>query len=136
MDLATDGTTRATSKLRHSEVEGEQHGAAYGVHSALGLTVAESLLIGCQPVIVEGVSDHHYLTTIESLLISSVRIAPTRELVFPPAGGAKSTKIVNSILMARDNELPLATDFRHGVRSCKHHLQEADFRLFAIRFCY
>ena len=46
------GTTKATSDLRKgSEL---QPGAAYAVHSALGLSVADSLMVGCQPVIVEG----------------------------------------------------------------------------------
>ena len=105
--VATDGTTKATSNLRHTEVDGDQPGAAYAVHSALGLTVAESLLIGCRPVIVEGASDQHYLTAIKSLLISGNKIAPQRELVFPPAGGAKTAKIVASILTGRDEELPV-----------------------------
>ena len=105
--VAADGTTKATSNLRHTEIDGEQPGAAYAVHSALGLTVAESLLIGCQPVIVEGASDQHYLTAIKSLLIAGGRIAPRRELVFPPAGGAKATKLVASILVGRDEALPV-----------------------------
>ena len=105
--VAPDGTTKATSNLRHTESDDEQPGAAYAVHSALGLTVAESLLIGCQPVIVEGVSDQHYMTAIKSLLIARGSIAPRRELVFPPAGGAKTTKIVASILTGRDEALPI-----------------------------
>ena len=104
--VAADGTTKATSNLRQAEADGEQPGAAYAVHSALGLTVAESLLIGCQPVIVEGVSDQHYLTAIKSLLIAGGKITPRRELVFPPAGGAKPTRIVASILTGRDETLP------------------------------
>ena len=105
--VAQDGTTKATSNLRHTESDSEQPGAAYAVHSALGLTVAESLLIGCQPVIVEGASDQHYMTAIKSLLIAGGSIAPHRELVFPPAGGAKTTKIVASILTGRDEALPV-----------------------------
>ncbi len=106
--VAPDGTTKATSNLRHSEsADGEQPGAAYAVHSALGLNVAESLLLGCQPVIVEGASDQHYLTAIKSLLIAGGKITPKRELVFPPAGGAKTTKIVASIITGRDEALPI-----------------------------
>ena len=102
-----DGTTKATANLGHRETDEAHAGAAYAVHSALGLTVAESLLIGCQPVIVEGPSDQHYLTAIKSLLIAGGKIAPPRELVFPPAGGAKTAKIVASILTGRDDALPM-----------------------------
>lgn len=105
--VAANGTTKATSNLGHNDGSGEQPGAAYAVHSALGLTVAESLLIGCQPVIVEGASDQHYLTAIKSLLIAGGKTAPRRELVFPPAGGARTSRIVASILTGRDEELPV-----------------------------
>lgn len=104
--VASDGTTKATSNLRHSEGRDEQAGAAYAVHSALNLSVAESLLLGCQPVLVEGASDQHYLTAIKSLLVSAGKITPDRELVFPPSGGAKTVKVVASILTGRDEVLP------------------------------
>lgn len=98
------GTTQATADLRQGSEK--QLGASYAVNSALGLSVAESLLIGCQPVIVEGASDQHYLTAIKTLLVSSGRIKPAREFVFPPAGGTKNTKMVAGILTGRDEELP------------------------------
>jgi 5S rRNA maturation endonuclease (ribonuclease M5) len=81
-------------------------GATYAVHSALNLTVAESLLLGCQPIIVEGPSDQHYLTAIKNILIGKKKIAPKSELVFPPSGGAKTAKIIASILSGRDDDLP------------------------------
>lgn len=98
------GNTRATSDLRKGAEL--QPGAAYAVHSALGLSVADSLLLGCQPVIVEGSSDQHYLTAIKTLLVASGRLKPSREFVFPPAGGTKNTRMVASILTGRDEALP------------------------------
>lgn len=104
----TDGTSRVTSDL--SAVDGDiaQRGAAYAVHAALGLSVAESLLLGCEPVIVEGPSDQHYLSGIKNVLIATGQLRPGRELVFPPGGGTKGVKAVASILAGRDGELPLA----------------------------
>lgn len=98
------GTTKATSDLRKGAEL--QPGAAYAVHSALGLSVAESLMLGCQPVIVEGSSDQHYLTAIKTLLVASGKLQPVREIVFPPAGGTKNTRMVASILTGRDEALP------------------------------
>ncbi|OWR00349.1 AAA family ATPase [Sphingopyxis witflariensis] len=98
------GATQATSDLRKGAEL--QPGAAYAVHSALGLSIADSLMLGCQPVIVEGSSDQHYLTAIKTLLVSSGRLKPARELVFPPAGGTKNTRMVASILTGRDEALP------------------------------
>jgi len=98
------GTTKATSDLRKGAEL--QPGAAYAVHSALGLSVADSLMLGCQPVIVEGSSDQHYLTSIKTLLVASGQLKPAREIVFPPAGGTKNTRMVASILTGRDEALP------------------------------
>lgn len=105
--VARDGTTKATSNLSHSEGRDEQAGAAYAVHSALNLSVAESLLVGCWPVLVEGPSDQHYLTAIKALLASGAKIKPKRELVFPPSGGTKTARVVASILTGRDEALPM-----------------------------
>ena len=105
--VADDGTTKATANLRHSEGKDEQAGAAYAVHSALNLSVAESLLVGCHPVLVEGASDQHYLAAIKSLLLSAGKIKPKRELVFPPCGGTKTARVVASILTGRDEMLPI-----------------------------
>ncbi|KQQ85627.1 AAA family ATPase [Aureimonas sp. Leaf324] len=82
-------------------------GAAYAVHSALNLSVAESLLLGCTPVIVEGPSDQHYLSAIKTILIRKGKIKPSRELVFPPSGGAKTARLIAAILMGRDDTLPV-----------------------------
>lgn len=104
----TDGTSKVTPDLSATGGDAMQRGAAYAVHAALGLTVAESLLLGCTPVIVEGASDQHYLTGIKNLLVAAGRLKPGRELVFPPAGGAKGVKAVASILCGRDEALPVA----------------------------
>lgn len=116
-----DGTTRASPDLRKSSAKNAQAGAAYAVYSALNLNISESLLLGCQPVVVEGTSDQHYLTAIKVLLISQRLIAPTRELVFPPGGGTKTLRITASILTGRDDELPftLLDGDAMGVRMLK-----------------
>ncbi|MGA9796380.1 MAG: AAA family ATPase [Rhizomicrobium sp.] len=105
--VSGDGTTKATENLREGGDDANQAGAAYAVHSALNLNVAESLLLGCQPIIVEGASDQHCLTSIKTLLIRAGKIKPKRELVFPPSGGAKTARIVASILTGRDDVLPI-----------------------------
>lgn len=99
--VASDNLGSKTGKRGEKDA-----GATYAVHSALNLTVAESLLIGCTPVIVEGPSDQHYLSGIKSVLISKGKIKPSAELVFPPSGGAKTAKIIASILVGRDEILP------------------------------
>lgn len=106
--VGPDGTTRATPDLRAADNDAVQRGAGYAVYAALNLTVAESLLLGCEPVIVEGPSDQHYLSGIKAVLIASGRLKMGRELVFPPAGGVKGVKPVASLLLGRNEELPAA----------------------------
>ena len=106
--MGEDGSTQASSDLGSTRGANglKDRGATYAVHSALNLTVAESLLMGCEPIIVEGPSDQHYLTAIKTILIGKRKIAPKSELVFPPSGGAKTAKVIASILSGRDDVLP------------------------------
>lgn len=107
--VALDGTTKASADLREGGVGDKSgSGASYAVHSALNLTIAESIMVGCKPIIIEGPSDQHYLTAMKILLIHAGKIAPARELVFPPSGGAKTAKQIAGMLTGRDDDLPVA----------------------------
>lgn len=105
--VAADGSTESSPNLRQSGADPAQAGAAYAVYSALNLNVAESLLLGCLPIVVEGAADQHYLTMIKALLIGGGKITPRRELVFPPAGGTKTLRAIAGILTGRDETLPV-----------------------------
>ncbi|MFK0376960.1 AAA family ATPase [Pandoraea sp. NPDC090278] len=131
--VASDGSTESSPNLRQSGADPAQAGAAYAVYSALNLNVAESLLLGCLPIVVEGASDQHYLTMIKALLIGAGKIKPRRELVFPPAGGTKTLRITASILTGRDETLPvvlldgdhMGTKLAAELRSSLYNLEEA-----------
>ena len=119
------GTSRVTSDLR--EGDAGQRGAAYAVFAAVGLSVAESLLLGCDAVAVEGPSDQHYMMAIKNLLIGAGRLKAGRELVFPPAAGAKGVRAVSSILGGRDEVLPVAlfdsdSEGRETIKSLRQSL--------------
>jgi hypothetical protein len=105
--VGEDGSTKASADLRRGNEDPRKNGATYAIYSALNMNVAESMLLGCHPVIVEGPSDQHYLAAIKSLLIGGKKISPKRELVFPPSHGAKNAKVVASILTGRDELLPV-----------------------------
>jgi len=104
--VAEDGTSKLSADLQFQGTEKTRRAAGYTVWSALGIAVAESFLYGCQPVIVEGPSDQHYLTAIKLHLIKLGKLKPSREMVFPPAGGAKGVKAVTAIIVAKDDKLP------------------------------
>lgn len=100
------GTSRVTPDLGAGS-DASSRGAGYAVYAALEISIAKTLLIGCTPVVVEGSSDQHYLTGIKTVLVKAGRLKPGRELVFPPAGGAKGVKPLASLLFGRDDKLPL-----------------------------
>lgn len=103
----TGGATVVSADLRASVPSSAAGRSVYLVHAALGLSVSEGLLQGCAPVIVEGSSDQHYLTAIKIALIARKKIAPKRDLLFAPAGGARGANTLAPILAAREDHLPI-----------------------------
>lgn len=100
------GATVVSPNLRASETKESQSRSIYPIHAALGLSVSETLLQGCQPVVVEGTSDQYYLSTIKNYLIAHGKLSPRREILFIPAGGAKGVIAVAAIVAGKDEALP------------------------------
>lgn len=63
------GRTKVSSNLRYNETDAEK--SIYPVHAALGLTVSDTLLLGCLPILVEGPSDQIYLNLIKRYLVGT-----------------------------------------------------------------
>ena len=101
------GHTVVSSNLRASE-DSVNTQSIYALHAALGLSVSDVLLQGCQPIIVEGVSDQIYMNAIKTYLISRNLIKPRFELVFVPVGGVKGIQPVSSLLCGINSCLPFA----------------------------
>lgn len=115
-----DGFTVASSDLRQGNDSLNQK-SIYAVHAAMGLCVSDILLQGCQPIIVEGPSDQHYLNAIKIYLINKGLIAPKQELIFIPCGGVKGVPGITSILGSKNDEMPfvLLDSDRSGVDAKK-----------------
>lgn len=94
------GKTVASADLRAAErLKGKnQPQSIYPAHAALGLSVSDTLLINCNPILVEGESDQLYLSALKNLLISKGKISPLKEIVFIPTGGVKGIKATSAIL--------------------------------------
>lgn len=100
-----DGYTVASSNLRQgSDALNEK--SIYAVHAALGLTISDVLLQGCQTVVVEGPSDQFYLNAIKSFLIRESLISPDQEIVFVPSGGVKGVSGVVSMISSKADDIP------------------------------
>lgn len=100
-----DGYTVASSNLRQgSDALNEK--SIYAVHAALGLSVSDVLLQGCQAIIVEGPSDQFYLNAIKGFLIREKLITPEQEIVFIPSGGVKGVPGVVSMISSKADDIP------------------------------
>lgn len=107
--IDSQGKTTVSANLRASErLKGKnQPQSIYPAHAALGLSVSDTLLINCNPVLVEGESDQLYLSALKNLLISKGKIAPLKEIVFIPTGGVKGIKATSAILSGVNDLKPL-----------------------------
>jgi AAA15 family ATPase/GTPase len=102
-----DGFTVASNNLRDG-IDVSNKSSVYAAHAALGFSVSDVILQGCNPIIVEGSSDQYYLNAIKLYLIQNKKIAPEKELVFLPAGGTstKGVQGIIGILGGKSEELP------------------------------
>lgn len=98
------GRTQVSADLRYDRKDAEK--SIYPVHAALGLTVSDILLLGCLPILVEGVSDQIYLNLIKRYLIANGKLKYSKELVFIPTGGVRGVGPISTLVAARDDELP------------------------------
>lgn len=117
------GYTVASDDLRASEGQDNQQRSVYAVHAALGLSISDTLLQGCLPVIVEGPSDQTYLNAIKNWLISQKAIAPGKEILFIPSGGVRGIKSLAGLLGAKEDNLPaVVLDCDKPGQDAKDHL--------------
>lgn len=98
------GRTKVSSNLRYNEVDAEK--SIFPVHAALGLTVSDTLLLGCLPILVEGPSDQIYLSLIKRYLIGKGKLRNSKEIVFIPTGGVRGMGPVTKLVSSREDSLP------------------------------
>lgn len=104
MYIGEKGESVVSPDLRSNKKIAEK--SIYPIHAAIGITVSETLLYGCQPVLVEGVSDQIYLQLVKKFVLSQGKYINDKEIVFIPTGGVKGMSPVIKILCGRDSELP------------------------------
>lgn len=98
------GRTLVSSNLRYNEADAEK--SIFPIHAALGLTVSDTLLLGCLPILVEGPSDQIYLNLIKRHLIGNGDLKNSKEIVFIPTGGVRGMGPVTKLVSSRDESLP------------------------------
>lgn len=118
-----NGLTVVSSNLRASDDKLNEK-SIYAVHAALGLSVSDILLQGCQPIVVEGPSDQYYFNAIKLYLVRNKLYAPNMELVFMPSGGVRGVAGIVSIVGGKNEKLPLVVlDADSSGKLAKNKLQ-------------
>ena len=98
------GLSCVSADLRAPQKNKKLSNSIYPAHAALGLSVSDTLLLGCQPVIVEGISDQIYFTLLKNSLIGKGKLNTQKEIVFIPSEGVKGIKAILQILSGLQTE--------------------------------
>lgn len=99
-----EGVSCVSADLRAPQKDKKLANSIYPAHAALGLSVSDTLLLGCQPVIVEGISDQIYFTLLKNALIGKGKLNTQKEIVFIPSEGVKGIKAILQILAGLQTE--------------------------------
>jgi predicted ATP-dependent endonuclease of OLD family len=91
-DRGSDGT------VVHSDWATADKDARFTLQAALGLSWAQSLFVGQRNLVVEGVTDFWFLTTLSTMLKAEGEAGLPEQLVITPAGGASKVAYVATLL--------------------------------------
>lgn len=94
----------------------------FPLQSALGYSLAQSLFVGPNNLVVEGVTDYWYLTVVSERLHESKRQGLREELIITPAGGAQRVPAMVSFLAAQDLNVYVLLDHEAEGDSAKREL--------------
>lgn len=82
----------------------------FPLQAALGYDLTQTMFIGGKNLVVEGVTDFWYLSSVSAYLRDSSRPALERELTLTPAGGAQKVSYMVALLASQKLEVALLLD--------------------------
>ncbi|HIE3805896.1 TPA: ATP-dependent nuclease [Klebsiella pneumoniae] len=96
----------------------------FPLQAALGYDIAQSLFIGSHNLIVEGVTDFWYLSTISDVLTSAGRKGLNSKIIITPAGGAQRVSYMVSLLSSQNLNVVVLLDDEKQSRETSVELQQ------------
>ena len=96
----------------------------FPLQAALGYDIAQSLFIGSHNLIVEGVTDFWYLSTISDVLTSAGRKGLNSKIIITPAGGAQRVSYMVSLLSSQNLNVVVLQDDEKQSRETSVELQQ------------
>ncbi|MFW5329771.1 AAA family ATPase [Hydrogenophaga sp. ZJX-1] len=94
----------------HNEWATADKDARFTLQAALGLSWAQSLFIGQKNLVVEGVTDFWFLSTLSTLLGEAGETGLAEDLVVTPAGGASKVAYLATLLMGQELKVAALLD--------------------------
>lgn len=83
----------------------------FPLQAALGFSLAQSLFVGPNNLVVEGVTDFWILSSISEYLIGSGKVGLPKELTLTPAGGAQKVPYMVALLTSEKLNVLVLLDF-------------------------
>lgn len=94
----------------HNEWATADKDARFTLQAALGLSWAQSLFIGQKNLVVEGVTDFWFLSTLSTLLGEAGEAGLAEDLVVTPAGGASKVAYLATLLLGQELKVAALLD--------------------------
>lgn len=94
----------------HNEWATADKDARFTLQAALGLSWAQSLFVGRNNLVVEGVTDFWFLSTVSTLLKEAGKVALADDLVITPAGGASKVAYLATLLLGQELKVCVLLD--------------------------
>lgn len=94
----------------HQDWASADKDARFTLQAALGLSWSQSLFVGQYNLVVEGITDFWYLTTVAEMFREAGEASLDEELVVTPAGGASKVAYVGTILRGQELNVAVLLD--------------------------
>jgi len=96
----------------------------FPLQAALGYDLTQTMFIGAKSVVVEGVTDYWYISSVADYLRDSSRCALDSDVVITPAGGAQKVPYMVALLTAQNLQVALLLDSEQEAERTRKELLE------------
>ena len=94
----------------------------FPLQAALGYNIAQSLFVGSKNLVVEGVTDYWFLSSVSTYLADANRVSLDPELTLTPAGGAQKVPYMVALLTSEDQSVLVLLDQERDAKATRDDL--------------
>lgn len=94
----------------------------FPLQAALGYNISQSLFVGSKNLVVEGVTDYWFLSSVSSHLADASGVSLDPELTLTPAGGAQKVSYMVALLTSENQSVLVLLDQERDAKTTKDEL--------------